>query len=118
MPRGTRRSGSRLPSIHFGKAHVFNNYYQDNTIGSCINSRMDAVVRVENNYFENSGDPIGSWFSPTVGSWDVSNNIFDQCTGAQPNESTGSLSVPYDYAPDAPEDLTSLVTTGAGGGRL
>ena len=32
-----------------------------------------------------------AWFSPIVGTWEVNNNIFDQCTGAQPTESTGTL---------------------------
>ncbi len=28
--------GSRLPSIRFGRAHVFDNYYLNNTTGSCV----------------------------------------------------------------------------------
>ena len=109
---------SRMPSIRFGQAHVFNNYYQDTTTGSCVNSRMGAVVKVENNYFQNSSDPIGSWFSPVEGEWDVGNNIFDRCTGAQPTESTGSLSPPYAYELDAPEDLPDMIPANAGVARL
>jgi pectate lyase len=74
--------GSRLPSIRFGKAHVFNNYYLNDDGG--VNSRMGAVVKVEGNYFESVSDPIGSFDSPQVGSWDVSGNTFDQCSGSQP----------------------------------
>ncbi len=48
---------SRLPSIRFGKAHVFNNYYLEIPDGSCVNSRMGAVVKVENNYFEAASTP-------------------------------------------------------------
>jgi pectate lyase len=43
--------GSRLPSIRFGKAHIFNNYYLN--CNDAISTRMGACVRVENNYFEN-----------------------------------------------------------------
>ncbi|HMJ57066.1 MAG TPA: CBM35 domain-containing protein [Polyangiaceae bacterium] len=110
--------GSRLPSIRFGRAHVFNNYYKDNTSGSCINSRMGAVVKAEGNYFENSKDAIGSWDSPMVGSWDVSDNVFDRCTGAQPATSTGSLAPPYAYTPVMATDVRAIVVAGAGLGKL
>ena len=78
---------------------------------------MDAVVKVENNYFDNCKDPIGSWDSERVGTWDVSDNVFDACTGSQPSESTGSLTIPYDYELDAAEDVPSIVSAGAGVGQ-
>ena len=49
-------------SLHFsaaGRGHIYNNYFRDIDLG-CINSRMDACVRVQNNYFENARDP---WLS-------------------------------------------------------
>jgi pectate lyase len=109
-----RNCGSRLPSIRFGKAHVFNNYYQNDNFGSCVNSRMNAWVRVENNYFENSQDAIGSWDSPILGAWEVANNLFDGCTGSLPTTSTGSYTPPYAYALDPPGDVPTLVATQAG----
>jgi pectate lyase len=110
--------GSRMPSIRFGKAHIFNNYYHDNPSGSGVNSRMGAVVRVENNYFANSDDPIGSWDSRSVGFWDVSNNLFVGATGSQPTTSTGELVPPYEYALDAPADVPAVVEQIAGVGKL
>jgi pectate lyase len=109
--------GSRLPSIRFGKAHVFNNYYV-NVATTGVNSRMGAVVKVENNYFLSSDDSIGSWDSAQPGTWDVSDNIFDACTGSQPTTSNGSLVLPYQYSVDAPADVPALVMAGAGVGRL
>jgi len=109
--------GSRLPSIRFGKAHVFDNYYV-NVENTGVNSRMGAVVRVEHNYFESSEDPIGSWDSRLVGTWDVVNNVFDGCSGSQPTTSTGTLTPPYEYPLDAPEELPSLVSAGAGVDKL
>lgn len=109
--------GSRLPSIRFGKAHVFNNYFQ-NVASTCVNSRMGAVVKVEHNYFENASDPIGSWDSPEVGTWDVTNNVFDASSGSMPVTSTGSLTPPYDYALEPPEAVPSIVPARAGVDKL
>jgi pectate lyase len=110
--------GSRLPSIRFGKAHVFNNYYSNNTTGSCVDSRMGAVVKVENNYFETSKNTIGYFEGPVTGTWDVADNVFSMCTGAQPTTSTGHLTIPYAYVPEAAAGLPSLITAGAGLGKL
>ncbi len=107
-------TNSRLPSIRFGKAHIFNNYYKDN--GSAVNSRMGAVVRVDNNYFQNTMPTITSEDSPEVGTWDVSNNVFNACTG--PTTSNGSLTPPYPYTPDAPAGLPTSVPAGAGLGKI
>jgi pectate lyase len=110
--------GSRLPSIRFGKAHIFGNYYKNNTSGSCVNSRMGAVVRVENNYFETSKDPIGFADSPMTGFWEVMGNVFQSCTGSQPTTSTGQLMPPYPYPADTPADLPTTVPAGAGVGKI
>lgn len=109
--------GSRLPSIRFGKAHVFDNYFR-NVASSGVNSRMGAVVKVEHNVFESVKDPIVSIDSAEVGTWDVTNNLFDNCTGGQPVTSNGSLTPPYDYELDPPEAVPSLVPAAAGVGKL
>ena len=108
---------SRLPSIRFGRAHIFNNYFLDNNGATGVNSRMGAIVKVESNYFQNTDDPIGSWDSPDVGTWDVQNNVFDACVGSQPTTSTGMLTIPYEYALDDPADLPTVVPAAAGVGR-
>lgn len=84
---------SRLPSIRFGKAHIFNNYYRD--IGTGVNTRMGACVRVENNYFKNAGTAVGMLYSPEPGSVELIGNIFDNCVYS--TEPTCELAVPYDY---------------------
>ena len=53
--------GSRMPSIRFGKAHIFSSYYVNNFGGTGVNSRMGAVVRVDGNYFQTMENPIGFW---------------------------------------------------------
>jgi len=110
--------GSRLPSIRFGQAHVFNNYYLNNNTGSCVDSRMGAVVKTESNYFQSSKDAIGWFEGPRTGYWDVASNVYNACTGPQPTTSTGQLTPPYLYTPDATDGLPTAVPAGAGVGKM
>lgn len=98
---------SRLPSIRFGKAHIFNNYYKN--CNTAINTRMGACVRVENNYFENVGKAVFSDYSSIPGTgfllnnYLVSSNIY-AVAGC-------NLDVPYDYEKylDEPQILPELI---------
>lgn len=51
------RCYSRVPSIRFGTAHIYSNYYES-VLSSGINSRMSAEVLVESNVFYNSKQAI------------------------------------------------------------
>lgn len=51
------RCNSRVPSIRFGTAHIYSNYYEY-VLLSGINSRMSAEVLVESNVFYNSKQAI------------------------------------------------------------
>ncbi|BCE03174.1 hypothetical protein [Marinicellulosiphila megalodicopiae] len=107
---------SRAPLVRFGEGHVFNNYYNQ-IKSSGINSRMGAVLRVENNYFENVQNPIVSWDSDTVGFWEVSGNYFaDSVTWSNETDAqrlnggpnvvtTGNVTIDYSYVLDAVEDV-------------
>lgn len=108
---------SRLPSYRFGTGHVYNCYY-NNIVDTGINSRMGAVLRIENNVFENSKDPIGYWYSDNPGYWDVSNNQFINCTGSQPTSSNGSFNPPYGYSLDSTGQVKSKVQQYAGVGKI
>lgn len=69
---------SRTPSYRGGTGHMFNNYYVD-VLGSGINSRVGAKLRIEGNIFERVGcgavdsktgfaeGPIGSYYSSKIG---------------------------------------------------
>lgn len=96
---------SRLPLFRFGKGHIYNNFY-DGAVESGINSRMGAVIRVEQNHFANMKNPVMSMFSQQVGYWQLIDNIFENITWEQGapgsviadnNQSTGELNVPYRY---------------------
>lgn len=112
-----RNCNSRLPSYRFGEGHIFNNYYQD-IASSAINSRMGAKLRIENNYFENVRNPIGSWDSSEIGYWDIANNLFINCSGSIPTSSTCSYVPSYQYTLDPVEKVKEIVTRYAGVGKI
>jgi len=105
-------ANSRLPSLRFGKAHVFNNYY--NNISTGVNSRMNACIRVENNYFEDAGDGVGMFYSPEPGAVELINNTFINTNYAA--EPSCILDVPYEYLDwlDETDDIPQLVTDSSG----
>jgi len=102
--------GSRLPSIRFGKAHIFNNYYYN--CDDAINSRMDAWVRVERNYFDNVGTAVMTAYSTTVGRVQLIDNHFG--SSAVTTTPTCDLKVPYPYQQflDSTESLPGMIKSG------
>lgn len=96
---------SRLPLFRFGKGHIYNNFY-DGAVESGINSRMGAVIRIEQNHFANMKNPVMSMYSQQVGYWQLIDNIFENISWepgapgsviADSYQSTGELNVPYNY---------------------
>ncbi|HLT11317.1 MAG TPA: polysaccharide lyase family 1 protein, partial [Micromonosporaceae bacterium] len=70
---------SRTPLLRGGVAHIYNNHY----VGiheSGINSRAGGRAKVENNYFRNSKDVLGTFYTDEAGFWQVAGNIFDNVT--------------------------------------
>jgi len=119
---------SRTPLLRFATAHSFNNYF--NGINeSGMNPRIGGKIKAQNNYFENAKDPLGTFYTDDMGYWDVSGNIFastvtwsaagSQNHPAGPNVvSTTSISIPYAYSLDAAANVPSIVTNGAGVGKI
>lgn len=115
---------SRLPLFRAGQGHVFNNYYKN--IGStAINSRVNACVKIENNYFDNVKNPYVSAYSPIVGFGDISGNLLTNNTYFQYSSDTFplgvcTLAVPYNYASilDPAASVPSVVIPNAGIGHL
>ena len=114
------RVDGRNPSVRFGTAHVYNNYYLD-IPDYGIASRMGARVRVENNYFQNVAEPIraDTSLSPQAGSVShVDTNIFNACG---PNSITSSPSTwvpPYNYPLDAAASVPTIVQQWSGVGKI
>ncbi|MFD3623536.1 polysaccharide lyase family 1 protein [Streptomyces sp. NPDC058698] len=114
---------SRTPLLRGGIAHIYNNHYK-NLNESGINSRAGARAKVDNNYFEDSKDVLGTFYTSEAGYWQVSGNIFDNVTwssrggdtnpaGPDPTSNT-SVSIPYSYALDAANCVPGVVGQTAG----
>jgi pectate lyase len=107
---------SRLPSIRFGKGHMFNNYVQ-NVTDSGIHSRMGAEVYVERNVFTNVPDAITTTGdSPTDGYANQTGNIFNNSTTDITR--TSSYKPTYSWTAEDASTVAASVTAGAGTGKV
>ncbi|MFG2432113.1 polysaccharide lyase family 1 protein [Streptomyces sp. NPDC048590] len=117
---------SRTPLLRGGIAHIYNNYYVKlNESG--INSRAGAKAKVENSYFKDSKDVLGTFYTDAAGYWQVSGNTFDNITwsakssennpaGPNPTSNT-SVSIPYAYSLDDASCVPSIVAATAGANK-
>nr|WSW71090.1 pectate lyase [Streptomyces sp. NBC_00995] len=117
---------SRTPLLRGGIAHIYNNYYVKlNESG--INSRAGARAKVDNNYFKDSKDVLGTFYTDAAGYWQVSGNTFDNVTwsarssennpaGPDPKSNT-TVSIPYSYSLDAASCVPGIVAQTAGANK-
>lgn len=117
---------SRTPLLRGGTAHIYNNHYHSlNESG--INSRAGAKAKVDNNYFQNSKDVLGTFYTDQLGSWQVSGNIFDNVTWSAPGTdnrpagpnvtSNTTVSIPYAFTLDGASCVPSIVAATAGANK-
>ncbi|CAM5683713.1 pectate lyase family protein [Streptomyces chartreusis] len=116
---------SRAPLLRGGTAHAYNNHYVSlNESG--INSRAGAKAKVDNNYFEDSKDVLGTFYTDQRGYWQVSGNVFDNVTWSSPGaenypagpnpQSNTTVSIPYSYTLDPAACVPDVVSRTAGAG--
>lgn len=116
---------SRAPLLRGGIAHIYNNHYvRLNESG--INSRAGARAKVENNYFQDSKDVLGTFYTDEAGYWQVSGNTLDNVTWSNPGgttnpagpdmKSTTTVDIPYTYGADAAGCVPDVVSRTAGAG--
>lgn len=114
---------SRAPLLRGGTAHMYNNYYVSlNKSG--INSRVGGRAKVDNNYFKNSKDVLGTFYTDALGYWQVSGNVFDNVTWSAPGsenhpagpdpQSNTTISIPYSYHLDDANCVPDIVSRTAG----
>jgi pectate lyase len=110
-------SNQRHPRVRFGNpVHVYNNLYS-NVGGYGVASTEGAGVLVEGNYFENTDDPfhLGEGDSGP-GTLVARNNHFVNSGTGQTGG--GVAGIPYSYQLDAAANVKSIVSAGAGAGRI
>lgn len=116
---------SRAPLLRGGTAHMYNNYYVSlNKSG--INSRVGGRAKVDSNYFKNSKDVLGTFYTDAMGYWQVSGNVFDNVTWSAPGsenhpagpdpQSDTTVSIPYAYHLDQAACVPDIVSRTAGAG--
>ncbi|MCK8436216.1 polysaccharide lyase family 1 protein [Streptomyces sp. D2-8] len=117
---------SRAPLLRGGIAHIYNNHYvRLNESG--INSRAGARAKVDNNYFEDSKDVLGTFYTDEAGYWQVGGNVFDNVTWSSPGsenhpagpdpKSNTTVSIPYAFSPDAANCVPDVVNRTAGANK-
>jgi pectate lyase len=114
-------SNQRHPRVRFGEpVHVYNNYYRNVGLYG-IASTENAGVVAEGNYFENVAHPChstGGYAESNPGRLVQRANAF---VNSGPCEAGGTVTEPgtyYGYALDPASSVPSVVTAGAGVGRL
>ncbi|MFC6087510.1 pectate lyase family protein [Sphaerisporangium aureirubrum] len=110
-------TNQRHPRVRFGNpVHVFNNFYRS-VGGYGVASTEGAGVLVECNYFENTSDPYHLGEADSGPGTLVARNNHKVNSGA--GQTGGSVaSIPYSYSCDTPSQVKSIVTGGAGAGRV
>lgn len=99
---------SRTPSIRFGTAHIYNNYYLSVTDG--LNARLGAQTLVEKNYYK---DTKKAAFAVDNDGYAV--NSGNSLNGATFTAPSGSLkSVPYSYSAVSASNVVGAVYGTAG----
>lgn len=119
---------SRTHLVREAWGHWYNNYYSE-ILSTGINSRNGAQLLLEGNYFTESKNPLGTfYYLENPGVWESHDNSFSPSVVweassdeniAGPNvQSTGTVTVPYNYTLDSSADVPEIVELNAGVGRL
>jgi pectate lyase len=114
-----RNCDQRGPRVRFGNpVHVFNNYYfNSGTYG--VVSTCNAGVYAERNYFENTPNTvITQTGSSPSGNVKLLNNFLANSGTPQSRNASSVAAIPYGYTVDANSSVKSIVTGGAGTGKI
>jgi pectate lyase len=112
-------STQRHPRVRFGNpVHVYNNYYNGNS-GYGVASTCNAGVYVERNYFENVSNTVVTQTGDSpAGNTKLLNNFLVNSGTPAARNGASVLAIPYAYTVDAAANVKSIVTAGAGTGKI
>jgi pectate lyase len=107
---------SRTPSLRFGTGHVYSNYF--NTGDTGVHSRENAQMLVQNNVFRSVNTPIETTGDSSVDGF-VNQSGNDFGGGTNNITQTGNFTnPPYSFTLTATANVISVVTNGAGTGKI
>jgi pectate lyase len=109
----------RGPRVRFGNpVHVYNNYYfNSGTYG--VASTCNAGVYLERNYFENTpNSAVSATGSSPSGNIKLLNNFLANSGTPVSRNASSVAAIPYSYTVDANSSVKSIVTAGAGTGKV
>lgn len=108
----------RIPSVRFGRAHIYNNYYSFSNNIYGVWSRIKAECLIENNYFQNVNNPYYNidYYGDEIGKISASGNILDNCTGEVHDGTDTVFTPPYSYTLNDANYIPAIVQYGAGAG--
>lgn len=114
-----RNCDQRGPRVRFGNpVHVFNNYYFNSGTYAVV-STCNAGVYAERNYFENTPKTvITQTGSSPSGNTKLLNNYLVNSGAPVSRNASSVAAIPYGYTVDANSSVKSIVTSGAGTGKI
>ncbi|MBN1788386.1 MAG: carbohydrate-binding protein [Sedimentisphaerales bacterium] len=107
----------RMPRVRFGQVHIFNNYFDTQSNSYCVRSGIEAQNLIENNYFNESVEPIEEKYDPTALIEAHGNILYNcKCSGTYSCDDGDDdvFDPPYSYTLDDANDVPAIVSTGAG----
>lgn len=112
----------RMPSLRYGRGHIYNNYYNCPGNIYCVRSRIQAECLIENNYFDSVKDPYYIYIKneppEEYGKIAASGNVLVSCTGQVDDGDDIVFTPPYVYTLDDTLDVPEIVQLGAGADGL
>ena len=100
----------RMPSVRYGRAHAFNNYYNIPGNNYCARARLNSEVLVENNFFDGVQNPWEVLITTNI----VNTDGLLRATGNVTNNTTFTTSYTFNF-PDGYVTLvpgTNVLTAG------
>jgi pectate lyase len=115
----------RMPSVRYGRAHVYNNYFNCPGNNYCVRTRLYAESRIENNWFENVKNPWEVFITSGTpgkvyadGNMEVNTTRFSSGSDILLPPGTDSVfAPPYTYILDSAALVPSIVANNAGAGK-
>jgi pectate lyase len=109
----------RHPRVRFANpVHVFNNYYRGNS-GYGVASTCNAGVYVERNYFDGVANTVVAQTGDSPeGNVKLLNNYLVNSGTPVSRNAASVAAIPYSYVVDAAKNVKSMVTGGAGTGKI